>query len=154
MSDFWNATKVLMGFEPEEENLSSKNSTLNNTNNRNNANLLSIARNKGKGTSSIVVLEPKSSSDSLNIASYLMDNHTVIVKLKHVDSKVSKGLIDFICGSTFALNGQMVKLGENIFLFTPESVNVVDGAEAAAETEETHHHHDKEEVTRLKLATG
>ena len=46
----------------------------------------------------------------------------ILVNLKFLDSDAGKRLIDFICGTAYAINGHMLKIGENIFLFTPSSV--------------------------------
>ena len=77
---------------------------------------------KNKGQSEIKIEEPKIYEDSLNIATYLRENKPVIVNLKHLDSQTGKRLIDFICGTAYAINGHMMKIGENIFLFTPAKV--------------------------------
>jgi len=73
-------------------------------------------------SSEIKILEPRIYEDSLNIASYLRENKPVIVNLKFLDTDASKRLIDFVCGTAYAINGNMMKLGENIFLFTPSNI--------------------------------
>lgn len=70
----------------------------------------------------IKIEEPRVYEDSLNIASDLRNNIPVIVNLKHLDDETSKRLIDFICGSAYAINGHMVKIAAHIFLFTPEPI--------------------------------
>ena len=67
-------------------------------------------------SSEIKVLEPKIYEDSLNIASDLRESKPVIVNLKHLDKESGKRLIDFICGTAYAINGHMMKIGENIFI--------------------------------------
>ncbi|MCP4049932.1 MAG: cell division protein SepF [bacterium] len=80
-------------------------------------------------TSEIKVVEPRIYEDSLNIAMYLRDNIPVVVNLKYLDAPASKRLIDFVCGTAYAINGHMMKIGENIFLFTPVDVSIVDSGE-------------------------
>ena len=82
--------------------------------------------------SEIKIEEPRIYEDSLNIATHLRENRPVIVNLKHLDSSSSKRLIDFICGTAYAINGHMMKIGENIFLFTPEEVLIIDPEEKAS----------------------
>ncbi len=77
----------------------------------------------------IKVEEPRIYEDSLNIATHLRENKPVIVNLKYLDAVNSKRLIDFVCGTAYAINGHMMKVGENIFLFTPAHVLIVDSAE-------------------------
>ena len=74
----------------------------------------------------IKVIEPRIYEDSLTIATYLREVKPVIVNLKYLDSPSGKRLIDFICGTAYAINGHMLKIGENIFLFTPENVLIAD----------------------------
>ena len=54
-----------------------------------------------------------------------------------------KRLIDFVCGTAYAINGHMQKIGDNIFLFAPATVGIVDDEdemtnEDKAILEETH----------------
>lgn len=77
----------------------------------------------------LMVLEPRIYEDSLNIAMYLREGKPVIVNLKYLDSPSGKRLIDFVCGTAYAINGHMMKVGENIFLFTPEQILITDSEE-------------------------
>lgn len=76
----------------------------------------------------IRVEEPRIYEDSLNIATSLRESKPVIVNLKYLDADAGKRLVDFVCGTAYAINGHMMKLGENIFLFTPASVLIADAA--------------------------
>lgn len=79
--------------------------------------------------SEIKVEEPRIYEDSLNIATQLRDNKPVILNLKYLDPETSKRLVDFICGTAYAINGHMMKIGENIFLFTPANIYISNTAE-------------------------
>lgn len=79
--------------------------------------------------SEIKVEEPKIYEDSLNIAAYLRETKPVIVNLKHLDADTGKRLIDFVCGTAYAINGHMLKIADNIFLFTPQQMLIVDSEE-------------------------
>lgn len=84
--------------------------------------LIHSQNSKSFSPSEIKVEEPRIYEDSLNIATQLREKNPVIVNLKYLDKDASKRLIDFICGTAYAINGHMMKIGENIFLFTPENV--------------------------------
>lgn len=84
-----------------------------------------------KGTSEIKVEEPRIYEDSLNIATYLREGKPVIINLRHLDSNSGKRLIDFVCGTAYAINGHMMKIGENIFLFTPANVLIESGEKSS-----------------------
>ena len=92
----------------------------------------SLMNNKNAHTftpSEIKVEEPRIYEDSLHISGHLRENKPVIINLKHLDADAGKRLIDFVCGTAYAINGHMLKIGENIFLFTPANVLIVDGQE-------------------------
>jgi cell division inhibitor SepF len=74
----------------------------------------------------IKIEEPRIYEDSLAIAGHLRENKPVIINLKYLDSASGKRLIDFMCGTAYAINGHMMKIGENIFLFTPENVLIAE----------------------------
>lgn len=74
----------------------------------------------------IRILEPRVYEDSLAIAGSLRDNKPVILNLKYLDTPTGKRLIDFICGTAYAINGHMVRIAENIFLFTPSHILISD----------------------------
>ncbi|MAH80546.1 MAG: hypothetical protein CMP39_02540 [Rickettsiales bacterium] len=80
-------------------------------------------------SSEIKIEEPRVYEDSLSIATHLRENKPVIVNLKYLDKLAGKRLIDFICGTAYAINGHMMKIGENIFLFTPAKVLIANSEE-------------------------
>ena len=80
-------------------------------------------------SSEIKVEEPRIYEDSLAIATHLRENKPCIVNLKYLDEDAGKRLIDFVCGTAYAINGHMLKIGENIFLFTPSKVLIVNSEE-------------------------
>jgi len=82
----------------------------------------------------IKVEEPRVYEDSLNIASELRNHTPVILNLKYLDKDTSKRLIDFVCGTAYAINGHMMKIGENIFLFTPAQVNIINNERPKSES--------------------
>lgn len=86
--------------------------------------LMDNSTTKPFASSEIKLLEPRIYEDSLTIAAKLRANCPVIVNLKYLDSDSGKRLIDFICGTAYAINGHMLKIGENIFLFTPANISI------------------------------
>lgn len=79
----------------------------------------------------IIVNEPRIYEDSLNIAAYLRQGKPVMLNLKYLDADSGKRLIDFVCGTAYAINGHMLKVGESIFLFTPESILISEAEDKA-----------------------
>ena len=78
----------------------------------------------------IIIVGPRSYDvDSRQISGYLKEGHVVVVNLKFLDAPTGKRLIDFICGTIYAFEGYVKKLGGNIFLCTPGNVTVQDNQE-------------------------
>ena len=48
----------------------------------------------------------------------------VIVNLQQVDQDVSKRIIDFCSGLTYALEGDIKKVADRVFLITPSTIEV------------------------------
>ena len=90
----------------------------------------------GEGLSDIVVYEPKIYEDSLNISASLRGGNPVIVNLRHLEPAEGTRLIDFVCGTAYAIDGHMMKIGESIFLFTPNSISIIDAEDKASLGEE------------------
>lgn len=80
----------------------------------------------------IIIHEPRIYEDSLNIAAFLRQGKPVLLNLKYLDADSGKRLIDFVCGTTYAINGHMLKVGESIFLFTPDTVAISEAEEKAS----------------------
>lgn len=84
----------------------------------------------------IKIEEPRVYEDSLTIALHLREGKPVIVNLKFLDNPSGKRLIDFVCGTAYAISGHMLKIGENIFLFTPQNIEIVNSQEEKARMEQ------------------
>lgn len=74
--------------------------------------------------SKMILLEPRAFSEAQNIADYLKGRNTVVVNLKRVTPEVAKRIVDFLSGAVYAIGGDLQKLGNGIFLCTPNNVNV------------------------------
>ncbi len=85
---------------------------------------------KSKNASSaeyeIIIHEPKVYEDSLHISTQLRSGNPVVINLKHLDPNEGTRLIDFVCGTAYAIDGHMIKIGESIFLFTPSNIIISD----------------------------
>lgn len=91
---------------------------------------------KGEGGYEIMSYEPKVYEDSLNISTNLRAGSPVIINLKHLDPTEGTRLIDFVCGTAYAIDGHMMKIGESIFLFTPSGIAITSAEERASLGEE------------------
>ena len=78
----------------------------------------------GSSALNIVVVEPRSFEDSLEIVNYLKDRKSVIVNLQYLDREVSQRVIDFVSGATLALDGSQERVGHGVFIFASMNCQV------------------------------
>jgi cell division inhibitor SepF len=67
---------------------------------------------------------PRSFNDAQQVADKFKDGIPVILNLQSSDAELSKRLIDFASGLTYALNGGMQRVADKVFLLTPRNVEV------------------------------
>ena len=92
---------------------------------------------EGKNGSKMILVEPRAYSESQQIADYLKSRNSVVVNLKRVTSDQAKRLIDFLTGTIYAIGGDLQKLGNGIYLCTPNNVNVQGKMSESEETKKT-----------------
>lgn len=85
------------------------------------ANVVSINTNKNF---KVVVCEPDNFDEVQVLADHLKNRKQIILNFEHTPPEVSQKIIDFISGTTYALEGNSQQLGNNIFLFTPSNVEI------------------------------
>jgi cell division inhibitor SepF len=67
---------------------------------------------------------PKSFNDVQDVADKFKDAIPVIINLQGTEADLSKRLIDFSSGLTYALDGGMQRIADKVFLLTPRNVEV------------------------------
>ena len=72
----------------------------------------------------MILLEPRSFSESQAKPDHLKSRNSVVVNLKRVTSAQAKRIIDFLSGCIYAIGGNMQKIGVGIYLCTPKNVNI------------------------------
>ena len=90
---------------------------------------------ESKTGSKMILVEPRAYSESQQIADYLKNRNSVVINLKRVTSDQAKRLIDFLTGTIYAIGGDLQKLGNGIYLCTPNNVNVQGKMSEAEEKE-------------------
>ncbi|MGH9065885.1 MAG: cell division protein SepF [Acidimicrobiales bacterium] len=70
------------------------------------------------------VVAPDKFADAQQIGDRLRTSQPVIVNLQVVDRDLSRRMIDFCSGVTYALGGNMEKVADQVFLLTPSNVEV------------------------------
>lgn len=67
---------------------------------------------------------PRNFNDAQQVADQFKRSVPVILNLQTADHELSKRLIDFCSGLTYALDGGMQRIAEKMFLLTPRNVEV------------------------------
>jgi cell division inhibitor SepF len=72
----------------------------------------------------VVLTEPRSYDEAQEIADQLKARRAVVVNLQRIRRDQAIRIVDFLSGTVYALGGHISKLGPDIFLCTPDSVEV------------------------------
>jgi cell division inhibitor SepF len=79
---------------------------------------------RGNGDVRVHLVIPKSFNDAQQIADKFKDSIPVILNLQSSDMDLSKRLIDFASGLTYALDGGMQRIADKVFMLTPRNVEI------------------------------
>jgi cell division inhibitor SepF len=79
---------------------------------------------RAPGTSQVHLVLPRSFNDAQQVADRYKNGVPVILNLQSADSELSKRLIDFASGLTYALEGGMQRIADKVFLLTPRDVEL------------------------------
>jgi cell division inhibitor SepF len=72
----------------------------------------------------VSLVVPKTFNDAQSVADKLKADVPVIINLQSADSDLTRRLIDFASGLTYALDGSMQRVADRVFLLTPNAVKV------------------------------
>lgn len=72
----------------------------------------------------MVLSEPRSYEEAQHIADHLRSHRPVVVNLQRVRADQAMRIVDFLSGTVYALSGGIAKIGPNIFLCTPDSIEI------------------------------
>jgi cell division inhibitor SepF len=70
------------------------------------------------------LVAPRAFNDAKQIADRFKAQVPVILNLQSADTELSKRLIDFASGLTYALDGSMQRVADKVFLLTPRDVEL------------------------------
>ena len=80
--------------------------------------------NGGRDAVQVHLVIPKSFNDAQQVADQFKDSVPVILNLQGIDAELSKRLIDFASGLTYALDGGMQRIADKVFMLTPRNVEI------------------------------
>ncbi|TCS78740.1 cell division protein SepF [Pectinatus cerevisiiphilus] len=99
------------------------------------------ANSSGSGVSKqmkVIIIEPTSFDDAQQISDYIKTRKPVVLNFENTEDNTARRIIDFISGATYALAGDIKKIGQHIFLCAPSNVNVTFSDTVAQKTAPSH----------------
>lgn len=78
-------------------------------------------------SSKVSLAEPRVYAEAQDIAESLKNKQAVVVNLQRIERDQGLRIIDFLSGTVYALGGDIQRIGTDIFLCVPDTVEV-DGA--------------------------
>ena len=86
--------------------------------------LLSLENLKDSKKSRVAIAEPHEFEEVQMIGDDFKENIPVIINLQNTNQDLSKRIIDFCSGLTYALDGSIRKVADRVFLITPQNILV------------------------------
>ncbi|MBM7095851.1 MULTISPECIES: cell division protein SepF [Alteribacter] len=87
-------------------------------------NVVSLASIQQSNSAKVMLIEPHSYDECQDIADHLKNRKAVVINLQRIHNDQAKRVVDFLSGTVYAIGGDIQKLGMNIFLCTPDNVDV------------------------------
>ena len=72
----------------------------------------------------VCVIKPTNVEDGREIANTLLEGKAVVLNLEGIDVELAQRIIDFTSGACYAINGNLQKVSNFIFIITPEAVDI------------------------------
>lgn len=132
MSNFMNKMLNLVGFEAdeyeddvyeEETALDYEPSVFDRLNERRNNKVVKIHNSNAQMR--VVVIQPESFEEARDITNHLKSKKPIIVNLESVEKQVARRIIDFLSGAVYALDGDIQKVSNGIFVIAPNNVDIM-----------------------------
>ncbi|GAB4386348.1 MAG: hypothetical protein Kow00121_52770 [Elainellaceae cyanobacterium] len=72
----------------------------------------------------VVLMEPRSFEEIPEAVTALRERKAVILNLNFMEVEQAQRCADYVAGGAFAIDGNQRQIGENVFLFTPNFVQI------------------------------
>lgn len=73
----------------------------------------------------VIVMQPESFNDAKDVCDHLKSKKPVVVNLGSVQKETAQRIIDFLSGSIYALDGNIQKVSNDIFIVAPHNVDIM-----------------------------
>lgn len=78
----------------------------------------------GRSGMEVCIIKPTSVEESREVTDTLLSGRAVILNLEGLHVEVAQRIVDFTSGSCYAVNGNLQKVSNYIFIITPENVDI------------------------------
>ncbi|MBQ2117377.1 MAG: cell division protein SepF [Lachnospiraceae bacterium] len=72
----------------------------------------------------VCVIKPTSFDESREVADTLLANRAVVLNLEGIDVEIAQKILDFTSGTTYAIDGNLQRISNYIYIITPKSVEI------------------------------
>lgn len=72
----------------------------------------------------VLVMEPRAFEEMPQVIQALRERKSVVLNLTMMDPAQAQRAVDFVAGATYTIDGHQERVGDSIFLFTPNCVQV------------------------------
>lgn len=74
--------------------------------------------------SEIKIIKPKNLQDAQAVADCLRDKIPIIVNFEETDAEEFKRVMDFVSGTTYAVEGKIKQVSQKVFICAPKNISV------------------------------
>lgn len=75
-------------------------------------------------SSKVILIEPRVYAEAQDVADHLVNRRAVLVNLQRIQYEQAVRIVDFLSGAVYTIGGDIQKIGRDIFLCTPDNVEV------------------------------
>lgn len=79
---------------------------------------------QGKEDMEVCVIKPTTVEEEREITETLLKGRAVVINMEGLDVEIAQRIIDFTSGSTFAIQGNLQKISNYVFIATPQNVDI------------------------------
>ena len=93
-----------------------------------------ISATKNNQGNKIIIIEPRAYSEAMKIAKHIMNGESVLINFHQIEEYQARRIVDFLTGTVYAQNGDIKRVGNEIFLCTAQGVEIDGTAQSLMDT--------------------
>ena len=79
----------------------------------------------GDRQTQVVLIKPEQFETAAEVADHLRSNHAVLLNLEAAPKDLTRRMVDFLSGVTYAMDGNIRRVASNTYIITPANVNLI-----------------------------